>query len=85
MWEKTAISIVSILFIIIIYSLRLVQMYNIINMKAPTCKRQRPLISWHPLEGSYNPLNSFTNSYRKESPTPLLQGYNPQLLVDHFS
>ena len=54
--------------------LHLVLVQTLTNTQAPTCRRlQPPLVLQHPLEGSYNPLISFIDSYWKEAPTPSLK------------
>jgi len=67
MWEETNAVVVSLF--VFYYNEKLLQCCT--STQAPTYRRLQPsLILQHPLEGSSNPLISFTDTHHKGSLTP---------------
>ena len=62
----------------------LVQTYT--SMQAPTYRKLQPSLVYQPLlEGSYNPLLSFTSYHWKGATTPSLKVSTLRSIADHVS
>ena len=66
------------------YNFMLVQTHT--SMQAPTCRRLQPSLIYQPfLEGSYNPLFSFTNYHWKGATNLSLKASTLRSTADHVS
>ena len=66
------------------YNFMLAQTYT--SMQAPTCRRLQPSFVYQPfLEGSYNPMFSFSSYHWKGATTPSLKASTLSTTADHLS